>query len=162
MRVEQLMTKDVSSCDVEDHLNAAAMIMWRRDCGAVPVVANAEGGRVVAMITDRDLCMAAYTTGRALADLHVYDAMSRELQSCKPGDTLEDAEAIMQRAQVRRIPVVDDAGNLAGILSLADIARAAARQRGTKRPGVEEGQVIRLVEAISAPRACAAGAHAAG
>jgi len=68
----------------------------------------------VAMITDRDVCMAAYTTGRPLTALHVYDAMSRELHTCEPGDSVADAEAIMRENQVRRLPVVDDAGNLAG------------------------------------------------
>ncbi len=156
MRVEQVMTKDVSSCDVEDRLNTAAKIMWERDCGAVPVVASASEGRVVGMITDRDLCMAAYTTGRPLVDLHVYDAMSRDLQTCKPGDAITDADAVMRRAQVRRLPVVDDAGNLAGILSLADVARAAEDQRDAKRPEISARELSRLVEAISAPRTSAA------
>ena len=153
MRVEQLMSKDVSSCDAEDTLNRAAEILWERDCGAVPVVARASQGRVVAVITDRDICMAAYTTGRPLAGLHVYDAMSRALHTCTPGDTVADAEAIMRENQVRRLPVVDDAGNLAGILSLADLARAAEQQRGKRSPQIGEKEVTRLLEAISSPRA---------
>ncbi len=152
MRVEQLMSKDVSSCDAEDSLNEAAAILWERDCGAVPVVARASQGRVVAMITDRDICMAAYTTGRPLTALHVYDAMSRSLHTCEPGDTVADAEAVMREHQVRRLPVVDDAGNLAGILSLADLARAAESQRGKRSPQIGEKEVTRLLEAISAPR----------
>ena len=153
MRVEQLMSKDVTPCDVEDRLSDVAAIMWRRDCGGVPVVAQTADGRVVAMITDRDICMAAYTTGRPLADLRVHEAMSRELHSCNPGDTSRDAEAIMRSNQVRRLPVVDDAGNLAGILSLADLARAAQSQHGKKQPGISEQEVVQLLEAISARRA---------
>jgi len=153
MRVEQLMSKDVSSCDAEDLLNEAAAIMWERDCGGVPVVARASEGRVVAMITDRDVCMAAYTTGRPLAALRVRDAMSRQLHTCKPGDPVADAEAIMRDNQVRRLPVVDDAGNLAGILSVADLARAAESQRGKRQPQIGEKEVTRLIDAISAPRA---------
>lgn len=156
MRVEQLMTKDVTPCDAEDRLNDVAAIMWERDCGGVPVVAQSADGRVVAMITDRDICMAAYTTGRPLADLRVYDAMSRELYSCKPGDTFRDAEATMRRNQVRRLPVVDDAGNLAGIVALADLARAAESQQGKKQPGISEKDVVHVLEAISAPREPAA------
>jgi CBS domain-containing protein len=156
MRVEQLMSKDVTPCDAEDRLNDVAATLWERDCGGVPVVARSADGRVVAMITDRDICMAAYTTGRPLADLRVYEAMSRSLHSCKPGDTARDAEAIMRRNQVRRLPVVDDAGNLAGILSLADLARAAQSQRGKKQPGISEKEVVQLLEAISAPREPAA------
>jgi len=156
MRVEQLMSKDVTPCDAEDRLNDVAATLWERDCGGVPVVARSADGRVVAMITDRDICMAAYTTGRPLADLRVYEAMSRELHTCEPGDTARDAEAIMRRNQVRRLPVVDDAGNLAGILSLADLARAAQRQHGKKQPGISEKEVVQLLEAISAPRESAA------
>ena len=66
MRVEQLMSKDVASCDAEDRLNDVAAILWERDCGSVPVVARSADGRVVAMITDRDICMAAYTTSAAM------------------------------------------------------------------------------------------------
>jgi len=160
MRVEQLMSKDVSSCDAEDLLNEAAAIMWERDCGGVPVVARSSEGRVVAMITDRDVCMAAYTTGRPLAALRVCDAMSRELHTCKPGDPAADAEAIMRDNQVRRLPVVDDAGNLAGILSIADLARAAESQRGKRQPQIGEKEVTRLIEAISAPRAGSPGSDA--
>lgn len=147
MRVEQLMTKDVSSCDESDRLTEAATIMWERDCGAAPVVARAEG-RVIGMITDRDVCMAAYTTGRPLAELRVRDAMSPKLLTCTPGDSVEHAEAVMRRFQVRRLPVVDDAGNLAGILSLADIARAPELQQTSSG----EHKIAELVQAVSTPR----------
>ena len=153
MRVEQLMSKDVVPCDVEDRLNDVAAILWERDCGGVPVVARSAEGRVVAMITDRDLCMAAYTTGRPLTEIRVYEAMSRSLHCCKPGDTAREAEAIMRRHQVRRLPVVADDGNLAGILSLADLGRVAKSQRRKKEPGISEKEVVHLLEAIAAPRA---------
>ena len=152
MRVEQLMSKNVTPCDAEDRLNEVAKVMWECDCGSVPVIAQADGGHVVAMITDRDICMAAYTTGRALADLRVYEAMSRSLQSCKPGDTVSEVEAIMRKNQLHRLPVVDEAGNLAGIVALADLARAAQVQRGKKQPEISETEVVQLLESISAPR----------
>jgi CBS domain-containing protein len=152
MRVEQLMSKNVTPCDAEDRLSEVARIMWERDCGSVPVVAQTDGGRVVAMITDRDICMAAYTTGRPLADLRVYEAMSHSLQACKPGDTVSEVEAVMRKNQLRRLPVVDDAGSLAGILALADLARGAQSQRGKKQPEISETEVVHLLEAISAPR----------
>ena len=151
MRVEHLMSKNVTPCDAEDRLSEVARIMWERDCGSVPVIALTDGGHVVAMITDRDICMAAYTSGRPLADLRVYEAMSRSLHACKPGDTVTEVEAIMRENQLHRIPVVDDAGNLAGIVALADLARAAQGQRGRK-PEISETGVVHLLEAISAPR----------
>jgi CBS domain-containing protein len=161
MRVEHLMSKNVAPCSAEDSLNEVARIMWERDCGAVPVIAPVDG-RVVAMITDRDICMAAYTTGLPLCELRVHQAMSPSLHSCKPGDPVSDVEGIMRRNQVRRLPVVDEAGNLAGILSLADLARAAQTQRGKKQPEIGETGVVHLLEAISAPHESAAGTSSTG
>jgi CBS domain-containing protein len=135
MNVEQLMTKVVWTCTAGDSLREAARIMWERDCGCVPVVESDGSGRVVGIVTDRDICMAAYLEGRPLDDLLVGDAMARVLRTCRPGDSLGEAEGLMRAAHVRRLPVVDDAGHLLGVLSLADIARAAglAAERGVRR-----------------------------
>jgi CBS domain-containing protein len=127
MRVGQIMSQEVRSCRPTDSLNEAARSMWEGDCGALPVVSS--DGVVVAMITDRDVCMAAYTRGRRLDDLCVRDAMSPRLTACSPGDAVEDAEQRMRESRVRRLPVVDDDGRLVGIVSLADVARALPRAR---------------------------------
>jgi CBS domain-containing protein len=127
MRVGEIMTKEVRSCRPTDSLNEAACSMWERDCGALPVVS--EDGVVVAMITDRDVCMAAYTRGRRLDDMRVREAMSPRLAVCSAGDPVEDAESRMREIRVRRLPVVDDTGRLVGIVSLADVARALPRAR---------------------------------
>ena len=77
MRVEQLMTRTVETCEPHDTLVTAARIMWTRDCGCVPVVVPEEGGhRVVGMLTDRDVCMAAYLQGRPLSEISVASVMS--------------------------------------------------------------------------------------
>jgi len=135
MTVEQLMTKPVWTCTAEDSLCEAARIMWERDCGCVPVVESNSSGRVVGIVTDRDVCMAAYLQGRPLESLRVRDAMARVLRTCRPGDSLGEAEGLMRAAHVRRLPVVDDAGHLLGVLSLADLARAAglAAEHGVRR-----------------------------
>jgi len=131
MNVEQLMTKTVWTCTPEDSLREAARIMWERDCGCVPVVEAGGSGRVVGIITDRDVCMAAFLAGRSLDGLRVRNAMARVLRSCRPGDTLAEAEGLMRAAHVRRLPVVDESGHILGLLSLADIARAAGRAAET-------------------------------
>ena len=61
MKVEEVMTRDVQSCYPETNLAEAAMQMWRGDFGVLPVV---DSGKVVGMITDRDICMAAATKHR--------------------------------------------------------------------------------------------------
>lgn len=160
MRVDELMQKDVRTCRADDTMNEAARAMWESDCGFVPVVETDGSGRVVGVITDRDICMACYTRGKSLRDLLVSEAMSGDVRVCKPGDSLASAEAEMRSGRVRRLPVVDASGQLLGVLSLADIARgfSSSRARGTK--GVTATEVGDLLAAVSEPRALAATASA--
>jgi CBS domain-containing protein len=122
LSVQQLMTEAVASCSPDEPLNAAARHMWEHDCGVVPVVAN---GELVGIITDRDICMAAYTQGRPLASIAIKDGMARHVHSCRADDTLARAASLMADAQVRRLPVVAAEHRLVGIVSLADVAHSA-------------------------------------
>jgi CBS-domain-containing membrane protein len=153
MKVEQLMTRNVQTCHVGDPLNAAAQIMWEGDCGCVPVVEQEEdGARVVGMITDRDICMAAYIQGRPLSDIKVESAMAREVRSCRFTDSIGTALKILEQNQIHRLPVLDENDHLIGILSLADTAREAARAHGRGAKGLTDAQIGEVIEAISAPR----------
>lgn len=67
MKVQDIMTADVETCRLDDTLDRPAAIMWERDCGVVPVVDDES--RIVGMLTDRDICMAAYTQGRPLPEI---------------------------------------------------------------------------------------------
>lgn len=145
MRVERIMKRGVRTCRPDDRLSTAAQIMWECDCGCVPVV---EAGDVVGMLTDRDVCMAAYTQGRALADIPVESAMAREVSTCRAGDAISTALETLERKQLHRLPVLDEHGRLAGMLSLADVA-AEAEQPG--RTPIEQ-RLGEVVEAISRPR----------
>lgn len=120
MNVRKLMTSPATTCHAGDPMSRAAQIMWESDCGAVPVVDS--DGRPVAMITDRDICIAAYTQGRALRDIPVSVAMSKTIVTCSLDEPVATAEALMRGQQIRRLPVVDREGRIAGILSLNDIA----------------------------------------
>jgi len=131
MNVGQIMNHDVKYCHPQDSLNRAAQIMWENSCGAVPVVDDEH--RPIGFLTDRDVCMAAYTQGRELKALGVELAMARKIVSCKSEDDLDVAGELMRQNRVRRLVVVDDAGKLAGLLSLDDLACEAVR---TLRGGV--------------------------
>lgn len=120
--VRSIMTDAVVTCSPDEPLNAAARHMWEHDCGAVPVVAD---GKLVGIITDRDICMAAYTQGRPLSGIAIKDVMARHVHVCRPEDSLERAASLMADARVRRLPVVDGQHRLVGIISMADIARGA-------------------------------------
>src|SRR5947208_13627561 len=116
MKVEDVMTRDVQSCTQETDLAAAAMLMWERDCGTLPVVD--EGGRVVGMITDRDICMAAATKHQDIAGVSVGEVTTRQVYSCSPETDVREALKMFQQALVRRLPVFDEGGKLRGIWSM--------------------------------------------
>jgi len=154
MRVEQLMARDVLGCAPADSLNTAARIMWERDCGCVPVVEHEDGdARVVGMLTDRDICMAAYTQGRPLREIMVASAMAKGVRSCRSTDSIGTALKILQTNQLHRLPVLDPNDHLVGMLSLADVAREAAHEHTRAGREVSDAQVAEVLEAISEPRA---------
>jgi CBS-domain-containing membrane protein len=136
MKVSEVMSKVAYTSHPWETLNEAARWMWEKDCGVVPVVDEAE--HVVGMLTDRDICMAAYTTGRALADLKVESAMSRRLVACLADHSLEAAADLMAQNKVRRLPVLDADGKLQGVLSLNDLARAPERMGSGQRRAILE------------------------
>lgn len=151
MRVEEVMSKQVHCCRPEDSLAHAAQLMWEHDCGSVPVCAASDGGpnRVVGMITDRDICMNALFKGKALSDLAVGEAMSRQVHSCRPGDSLYHAEKIMRDSRIRRLPVLSEQGAPVGMLSLADLAREAARERAGTRHEITATEIGDTLASIS-------------
>lgn len=148
MRVSQLMSQPPITCSLSSTLNQAAQLMWEHDCGAVPVVDDE--GRVAGIVTDRDICMAAYTRGESLSVIPVAVAMAKSVVCCHPDDDVASAESIMGEQQVRRLPVVDAENHPLGLLSLSDLAQEIARPRslaaGTPR------EFLAMVGAITRPR----------
>jgi CBS domain-containing protein len=158
MNASELMTTDVKSCGVNDNLQRAAQIMWESDCGAVPVVDG--DGRVVGIITDRDICMSAYTQGLPLWQIPVSSAMAKHVHGAREDDPIEAVEQLMRRTQVRRVPVLDREARLKGILSLNDLARHAHRSAGRKSNGLSGDSISQTLAAICQPRAASVGAEA--
>jgi CBS domain-containing protein len=141
------MQVDVYTCSINDTLNRAAQIMWDHDCGSVPVVDEDE--RVVGMLTDRDVCMAAFTTDLPLSRASVNNAMSKTVFACAPDASLAYAEELMRRHQVRRLPVIDAGGALVGILSLGDIARRLGDRPVVEADVVSSDALAETLAAIS-------------
>ena len=133
--VSDLMTRNVVSVRTTETLSDAAKRMWDNDCGVIPVL-DGESRRVAGVITDRDICMATWSRNLAPSAIVVHEAMSRDLVYCAPDDSLVAAEGTMAASRVRRLPVLDSASNLVGILSVTDITRVAG-QRSPVRPGFE-------------------------
>jgi len=147
MLANQLMSQPIITCHVNDALNVPAQRMWDHDCGAVAVV-NDEG-TLVGMVTDRDICMAAYTQGLSLEAMLVNCAMSRHVVATHANQPIEDVERLMAEHKIRRVPVIDSVGRPIGIVSLHDVARECA-QPGAKQA---QQQVATTLAAICTPRA---------
>jgi CBS domain-containing protein len=150
MLVEHIMSRPPITCTTDDSLARAAQLLWDHDCGSLPVL-DAEG-RLAGMITDRDICMAAYLRGQPLADISVGQAMARQVYACAPGDPIGVAEKLMGQFQVRRLPVAGEDGRVLGMLSLTDLARRADEDGGRRRPDVSGVEVTRTLAAICQPR----------
>lgn len=158
MNVEQIMRHAVRTCQPEDSLDTAAHAMWEADCGALPVIDG--HGAPVAMITDRDICMAAHFQGAPLHVLRVRDAMSRTVYCCKPTDSVSAAESLMRENQIRRLPVVNDRNHVIGILSLNDIALEALAEAHASRKEITLKEVGETLSAICRHRSSVAVATA--
>lgn len=131
MLVRDVMVHDVERVGTGADLAEVAAVMWSNAVGAVVVVDASD--RVVGMVTDRDLAMAAFIGGRKLADIRVIDTMPVKLATIGPDATLAAAAEVMRQASVRRLPVVDEVDRLVGIVSITDLALAASHGVGVLR-----------------------------
>lgn len=152
MKVEQIMTRNVMVCSVDESVNRAAQLMWDNDCGTVAVISANGDGAVVGLLTDRDICMAAYTQGKPLSEIPVSAAMARKVISCRVGDDLKQVELLMRENRMRRLPVVDTYGRLQGIVSIDDLAREAERERMTSGKETMSLAVAETLAEICRPR----------
>jgi len=125
MRCRDIMTSDVKTATREMSLRDVAQLMRDGDMGSVPVV---EDGKLVGIVTDRDIVVRSIAEGRD-ASSPVGEAMTTEIFSVGPDDFVFEAIRLMGDKQVRRIPVVTASGELAGIISMADIALEIEDQR---------------------------------
>ncbi len=124
-RCREIMTGNVTTANREMTLREIAGLMRDNDCGALPIV---EGKKLVGIVTDRDIVIRAVADGKN-ADAPIGDAMTTEIFAVKPDDFVFEAIRLMGDKQVRRIPVINEAGELAGIIAMADVALETEDQR---------------------------------
>lgn len=117
-RCREIMTGNVKTANREMSLQEVARLMREGDMGAMPIV---EDGKLVGIVTDRDIVVRAIAEGKGF-DTKIGDVMTTEIFSVKPDDFIFEAIRLMGERQVRRIPVVNEKGELAGIIAMADIA----------------------------------------
>jgi CBS domain-containing protein len=146
MKVNDIMTREVQACHPGTDLSEAAMVMWRYDCGVAPV--TDDDGRVVGMITDRDICMAVATQHRPAHEIHVSDVTSGEPITVRSTDSVETAMDRMKARRVRRVPVVNERGMLAGVLSLNDLLLHAELGASPKSSWIPAERVLEVARSI--------------
>lgn len=119
MKLRDVMTPQVEFVAPAQTLREAAQKMRQFDVGPMPVC---DAGRVVGMLTDRDIAIRAVAEGYDPATTPVAKIMSRDVAFCGPDDDLEAAAKLMSEKQIRRLVILDSDRRLAGIVSLGDLA----------------------------------------
>ena len=117
--IKEVMTRDVRACEPNATVADAAKVMAQEDVGPVPIV---EDGRLIGIVTDRDIVVRVVAEGRDPNATTVSEIASTELVTVSPDDDLDQALKLLAERQIRRLPVVEG-DRLVGIVAQADVAR---------------------------------------
>ena len=140
MKISEVMTRDVATVRADQTSQEAADFMLQGDAGSIPVT---DGDTLIGMITDRDIAVRGVAKGHG-PDTPVRELMTSGLVCARLDDDVEEVAMRMSEAQVRRLPVIDEAEKLVGIVSIGDLSRET------------DGEVAHeALEGVSAP----GGAH---
>lgn len=151
MLVENAMSSNVHSGHPMSNLEEVARLMWEGNCGAVPIVDHND--KPIGIITDRDIAMTAMLNHKPLWELSAKEFVSHQnLSFCNIGDTLESCVELMEKKSIRRLPVINDSGFLAGILSIGDIVAFATNKKtkNKKTDLVSFDDVMAMLKHVSA------------
>jgi CBS domain-containing protein len=140
MKCQEIMNAKVERIRSDESLRSAAERMRDHDIGFLPVCD--EKGLVVGTITDRDIVVRGLADGKS--EGKAADCMTREVVSCFATDDVDRAEELMALYQKSRIVILDDQGMLAGVISLADLARSRKRK--------ESGDALHDIKAETPPQ----------
>lgn len=142
MKVKDIMTAELRTCSPATNLAAAAALMLDGDCGVLPVVEN---GRLVGVVTDRDLYIALATRNDRASQITVGEVVQAPVVTCGPDDDVRAALAMMKQHRVRRLPVEGFGGTVLGIVSMNDILLTTGAKRA-----VRDAEVVDALQAICA------------
>ncbi len=131
-KAKDIMSANPACCTPEHDVQQAAEMMVKHDCGEIPVVESDENMRPIGVITDRDITCRVVATGKSPKQTRVRDAMSSPPVTVTPETTIEECCRILEENQFRRVPVVDQRGSCCGIVSQADIAKAAPTKQAAE------------------------------
>lgn len=128
MQVREFMSKNPVCCNPESSLGDVARLMVDHHCGEIPVVEHGNSGKLVGVVTDRDITCRTVALGRNPLELTAKDCMSSPVVMVTTDTALEDCCHTLEENQIRRVPVVDGTGGCCGIVSQADIARVGSEK----------------------------------
>lgn len=146
MKVGEICTASARVCQAGASLAEAAKTLWDADCGMLPVIDRER--KVTGAITDRDICLAIATRGAKALDLRVGEFAQPRVVTCTADEDVGAALKKMAKHQVRRLPVVDAGGRIAGVFSLNDAVRQSGRFMGPKGAEVAPDAIILVLQAI--------------
>ncbi len=150
MKVKDAMMGTPYYCQLDTNLGSVAELMWVGNCGFLPVVdAN---GKIVGVVTDRDVCIGLGTRNRLPGDVTVREVMSNRLFACSPEDDVHVALRTMQEGAVRRLPVIVQNGTLVGVISVDDLLLRAEAPGIGRQPELSTEEVARTCRAIDQRR----------
>lgn len=142
VKIKDIMTGEPRTCSPGTNLAAAAALMLDGDCGILPVV---EEGKLVGVVTDRDMYIALATRNTRASELTVREVVQTPVYTCGPDDEVQAALDTMKQHGVRRLPVEGFGGTVMGIVSMHDIVLAS----GPRKP-VRDTEVVNALQAICA------------
>ena len=122
MKCNDVMTKNPVCCLPDDDVVKAADSMKRLDIGSIPIVETLESGKLVGILTDRDLALKVVAEKRDLETTKVKEVMTSKVVTCHMDDDVQKAMDAMAENQLRRLPVVDSGSRIVGIIAQADVA----------------------------------------
>jgi CBS domain-containing protein len=125
MSIRDVMTSEVKACEPSATVVEAAKLMAQEDVGPIPIV---EDGRLVGIVTDRDIVVKVIAKGGDSNSTTVGDVASRDLVTISPETEVSEALGLMAENQLRRLPVVEG-DRLVGIVAQADIARMGSDKK---------------------------------
>lgn len=135
MQVKEIMTNEPACCSPDTPLPDVARMMVERDCGEIPVVD--EQRKPIGVVTDRDITIRTVAQDRNPLELTARDCMSSPVVTVTPETSVDDCCKKMEESQIRRVPVVDEAGGCCGMVAQADVAQHAPKE--------ETAEVVREV-----------------
>ena len=150
MKVKDVMMGTPYYCQLDSNLGSAAELMWIGNCGFLPVMGD--DGKIVGVITDRDICIALGTRNRLAGDVTVREVMTNRLFACSPDDDVHVAMQMMKEGGVRRLPVIVGNGTLVGVISMDDLLLRAEAGGIGSRPELSTEEVVKTCRAIDQRR----------